>query len=1230
MSQFTHLHVHSEYSLLDGLARIKDLITRAKELGMEALALTDHGAMYGVIDFYRAAQEQEIKPIIGCEMYLAPRRMRQRDPQKDKSPHHLTLLAKDMEGYRNLLKLSTKAHLEGYYYKPRIDKELLAQHSQGLIVLSGCRSAEIPRLIRDGQADAARRVAAWFRELLGPDNFYLELQEHGEEDMVAVNKELLAMSRELDVPVVATNDVHYVRPTDVHAHEVLLCIQTNTVMGDPNRMRYGETFYLRNPQEMAALFAEVPEAIANTQAIVEACDLQLQFGRLHLPEFDVPEGYTPHTYLAELCWKGLRERYPVITPEIRERLRYELDVIEKTGFSSYMLIVWDIVRYAHQQGILYGVRGSAAGSIVSYCLGITDIDPLATGLAFERFLNVERRQMPDVDMDFADNRRAEMIDYVTRKYGRDHVAQIITFGTLGARAAIRDVGRVLGYPLGLVDRTARLVPALPVGLTIDQALERSQPLREQYENDETIRELIDTAKSLEGIARHASTHAAGVVISRDPLVEHVPLQRASRSDSTIMTQFSMEPLEKLGLLKMDFLGLANLTILGRTVEIIKETQGVELDLRQLPLDDARTFRMLSQGETTGIFQFEGAGMRRYIKELKPTSVSDLAAMVALYRPGPMEHIPTFIKAKHGQIPVTYLHPTLEPILKETYGVIVYQDQVLFIAQAIAGYTLGQADILRKAMGKKIPEEMRKERTNFIAGAKNKGFSEELATKIFDLIQPFAGYAFNRAHSWCYAMVAYQTAYLKANYPVEYMCAVLESALGNTDKVATAIGECRRLGIEVLPPDVNHSEVNFSIASARSGLEPNTSCSGWAASACDERRGAIRFGLAAIKNVGQGAVEGIVAARKEGGPFSNLDDFCRRADLHAANRRVLESLIKAGALDALGRRSQLLAVVDRIMAITAATHRAHQMGQLSIFESMSVEPPSFITLPHLPEASPKEKLTWEKELLGVYVSEHPLQPFMADLGKAATALCGQIDEEMAGQKVIVAGMVTSVRPITTRKGDPMAFAQLEDLQGDIEVVVFPQVYQKTKELWQEDNILLVKGRVEVREGKPKLICEAVNQYEGPEEAKETDDFGEASTVSGSTEPSALRACPEPDEGASARRLAEVSAEPLSRAVPSGSSFQAGASRTEAFHLHITIPRTGDQDRDIQRLGEVYRLLQSYEGQDRFSLYVTHGPNGTVQLDFPNTTTRYCVALEKALTDMLGAGAVRVDKRSRRSG
>jgi DNA polymerase-3 subunit alpha len=1259
MSQFTHLHVHSEYSLLDGLVRIKDLIARTKELGMEALALTDHGAMYGAIEFYLAAQEEGIKPIIGCEAYMARRRMHQRVPKKDAKSHHLTLLAKDMQGYHNLIKLSTQAHLKGFYYKPRIDKELLAQHREGLIVLSGCRSGEIPRLIQDGRPEEARRVAAWFKELLGPENFYLELQDHGQEDMVVVNRELLAMSQELDLPVVATNDVHYILPTDVHPHEVLLCIQTNTVISDPNRLRYGETFYLRSPREMAELFAEVPEAIANTQVIAEACNLELKFGNLHLPDFDVPEGHTPKTYLTELCQKGLRERYPIVTPEIQERLQYELDVIEKTGFSSYMLIVWDIVRYAQQQGIFYGVRGSAAGSIVSYCLGVTDIDPLATGLAFERFLNVERRQMPDVDMDFADHRRAEMIEYVAQKYGRDQVAQIITFGTLGARAAIRDVGRVLSYPLGMVDRVAKQVPALPVGLTIDQALERSRQLQEMYEDDEATRELIDTAKSLEGVARHASTHAAGVVISRDPLVEHVPLQRASRSDKSIMTQYSMEPLEKLGLLKMDFLGLANLTILGRAVGIIKEMREVEIDLQRLPPNDPKTFRMLSQGETTGIFQLEGAGMRRYIQELKPNSLSDLTAMISLYRPGPMSHIPTFIKAKHGQIPVIYLHPALEPILKETYGVIVYQEQVLFIAQAIADYTLGQADILRRAMGKKKPEEMQRERDHFITGAKAKDFSEKLATEIFELIEPFAGYAFNKAHAACYALIAYQTAYLKANYPVEYMCAVLESAMGNTDKVATAIGECRRLGIEVLPPDVNHSEVNFSIEDDKRSRSPTSdalSCLGEPSRQVGKKRDSassradpglhprerlsegakIRFGLAAIKNVGEGAVEGIVAARKRGGPFRNIDDFCQRANLQGANRRVLESLIKAGALDALGRRSQLLDVVEQVIAVTTATQRAFQIGQTSLFDVIPGQVPSFITLPNVAEEAPKRKLNWEKELLGVYVSEHPLQPFMDDLEQAVTAFCGQIDVGMQGQKVIVAGMVTSARTITTRKGEPMAFARLEDLHGEIEVVVFPRVYEKTQELWQEDAILLVKGRVDVREGKPQLICDSA-------ESHQVESSIETSPELGGMADDAPPYTEEQGSASTGRRAEPVEASARSASTGRRAELVEASARSPGAsgycHLCIAIPRTGDQEQDIRRLGQVYALLQSYEGQDRFSLFVdqgdqsgpelgsgsvTAGPS-RVQLTFPNTTTRYCAELERALTEMLGEGAVWVEQR-----
>jgi DNA polymerase-3 subunit alpha len=1170
MSSFTHLHVHTEYSLLDGLAKIDKLVARAREMGMDAMAITDHGAMYGVIDFYLAAKEQGLRPIIGCEMYLAPRGRDQRVPKLDANPFHLILLATNRTGYRNLIKLTTEAHLNGYYYKPRIDRELLAQCHHGLIAMTSCGSGEIPRLLASGDREGARRAASWYREVFGPENFYLELQEHDIPELAGVNREMVALGRELGIPLVAANDVHYVEPGDASSQEILLCIQTNTTLGDPKHMcMEGSGYHLRSPQEMEAIFAEVPQALDNTRIIVEACNLKLDSGRLHLPEFAVPPGFTPESYLRHLCQEGIRERYDPITPEVEERLHYELSVIEQTGLALYFLIVWDFISYARRRGIPFGLRGSAAGSIVSYSLRITDIDPLANNLAFERFLNVERKEMPDFDVDFADNRRGEMIDYVTGKYGREHVAQIITFGTLGARAAIRDVGRVLGYPLPVVDSVAKLVPALPVGITIDRAMAENRELREKYEGDQAIRRLIDTAKSLEGVARHASTHAAGVVISRDPLIEHVPLLRASKDEEGVMTQYHMGALEKIGLLKMDFLGLANLTILGRTVGLVREKRGLSLDWQRLPLDDARTFSMLSEGETTGVFQLEGAGMRRYIKELRPTSVSDLAAMVALYRPGPMAHIPTFIKAKHGEIPISYLHPALESILKPTYGVIVYQDQVLFIARAIAGYSLGQADILRRAMGKKKPEEMKKERENFIAGARKQGYDQELAVKIFDLIQPFAGYAFNAAHAASYAMVAYQTAYLKANYPVEYMTAVLESALGNTDKVVTAVVECRRLGIPVFPPDINRSQATFTIeATAPQG---------------------IRFGLAAIKNVGEGPVQEIIAARENGGPFQSLDDFCRRATLQAANKRVLESLVKAGALDGLGKRGQMLASLDRLISLGQTAQRASLAGQASMFDYLPGEAsPSLLVLPEVPEVEHREKLAWEKELLGFYISEHPLHQVAEQVKGSAALLCGQIDGEMDGQRVTVVGMVSSARRITTKKGEPMAFVQLEDVQGGIEVTVFPRVYQKTEELWQENHIVLVSGKVEMRSEKPQILCDDAEEYQ-------------------------LAATHSQEEGPPADR----------GLVPPGDSSLAKKRASSICHVRITLPRLGDQKEDLRRLQAVQALLQRFPGDDPYTIHIPNG-RGYLRLSFPGASTRYCYELSSELELLLGPGAVKVDR------
>ena len=1196
MPDFTHLHVHSEYSLLDGLGRLDALVNRSKELGMDALALTDHGAMHGVVDFYLAAKEAGIKALIGCETYVAPGSRHSRDSRVDSSPRHLVLLAKDKTGYRNLIQLVTKAHLEGFYYKPRVDKELLEQHAEGLVALSACNSGSIPRLLVAGDYEGARKEAAWYRDVFGPGNFYLEMQQHDIPELVQINRGLVQLSRELEIPLVATNDVHYVHKEDAAAQEILLCIQTNTTLNDEKRMRMtDDSYYLRSPEEMAALFSEVPEAITNTREIVEKCNFEFEFGRLNLPAFEIPEGFTADTYLEKLCREGMRKRYERITPEIDERLRYELEVIQKTGFATYILIVWDFVSYARRQGIHFGPRGSAAGSIVLYCLNITDVEPVSNQLVFERFLNIERREMPDIDMDFADDRRQEMIDYAVQKYGRDHVAQIITFGTLGAKAAIRDVGRALGYDLAEVDRVAKMIPSLPVGITIDRAMADNPAFRQLYESDESVKRLVDTARSIEGVARHTSTHAAGVVISHDPLVEHVPLQLASRDDTSVMTQYPMGALAKIGLLKMDFLGLINLTILGRTVEIIKQRRGLELDLQHIPQDDPKAFALLAAGETTGIFQLEGSGMRRYIRELKPTSIGDLAAMVALYRPGPMAHIPRFIACKHGQEKIQYPHPSLEPILKDTYGIIVYQDQVLQIVRAAAGYSLGQADILRKAMGKKVPEIMAKERKRFIEGAMAKGLSEKEATDIFDLIEPFAGYAFNRAHAYCYAVVAYRTAFLKANYSVEYMAAVLGAAMGNTEKIATAIAECKRLGIEVKPPDINYSDVGFTIEA-------------------NHVTQAIRFGLGAIKNVGSG-IEAIIEARKNEGPFKSIDDFSRRVDLQRVNKRALESLIKAGAMDSLGYRSQLLAVLDRVVSAGQASQRAAQAGQGSLFDLLTDEDSGMasILLPPMSDTPSKQKLAWEKELLGTYLSQHPMHKASLELDAVVTAYCGQIGEDLANQKVVIAGVVGNLRPLLTKKREPMVAATLEDLHGSVEVVAFPKTYKQTEALWQEDRILIVEGKVDYRDERLQVICEKVTPYEHSEEAERPQQ--PAAGANGRSQPSSPATSLSPESPSNYPNGAVAAA-----SAPRAST----SSRPQTRFLHLTIARSEDQARDLSILQQVFNLLrENLGGKDQVDLCIAANGHERVELDLPDFAIRVTPKLQHQLTDLLGSESVVVE-------
>jgi DNA polymerase-3 subunit alpha len=1144
--KFAHLHVHTEYSLLDGMCRIPQLIARTKELGMDSLAITDHGAMYGVIDFYVAAKEAGIKPIIGCEVYVAPTDCRSRDPAH-KTPYHLTLLAKNEKGYRNLLQMVTKSHLEGFYYKPRVDKELLKLHHDGLIALSGCAHGELARLILDGRNEDVVRAASWYKEVFG--DYYLEIQRHPIPELEQINQELVALSTKLNIPPVATFDVHYVDKQDAPAHELLLCIQTNTSVYDEKRLKLaGDFFYLKSPEEVEQLFADLPQAVESAQAIADMCQLELDFTKLYLPHVELPQGRKADDFLAELCCQGLERRYAEPASEVRERLAHELDVIQKTNFAHYFLVVWDIISFAREQGIYLGVRGSAAASLALYCLGITDVDPLAYGLVFERFLNVERRELPDIDLDFQDDRRDEVLAYVNQKYGSDHVAQIITFGTMGARAAIRDTGRALGMPYAQVDRVARLIP-LELTITLDRALDQSRELHDIYHQDAAIRNLIDSAKKLEGMVRHVSTHAAGVVITQEPLIEYVPLQLLGKGEQrTVMTQFHMWDIARLGLLKMDFLGLSNLTILAKVKEIIAQNRGISLDLQHIPLDDAKTFELLASGETTGIFQLESTGMRRYIKELKPTNFSDISAMVALYRPGPMEQIPTFIKAKHGIAPIHYPHPILEEILKETYGVIVYQEQVIFIAQALAGYSLGQADILRKAMGKKIPAVMKKEERNFIAGAKKKGISPELAQEVFSLIEPFAGYAFNKAHSVSYGLLAYRTAYLKANYSVEYMVAFLNTYSDNMERVRSAIAECRRLGIKVLPPDINRSHASFAIEKD------------------DENNHAIRFGLASIKNVGFSPIAHILSGRNMEGDFESLEDFCYRTDLRNINKKVLESLIKVGVFDSLGSRKTLLDSLNKIISLSQTKQRAKESGQVSMFDLWGQSSPTTkVSYAQGEEdVSVKQKVIWERELLGLYFSQ-PLDFLSKETSSPGTVSCGEINRDMVEETVTVSGMVVSVRQAHTKDNRPFVVASIEDLDASIEVIAWPRLYESTQAIWQEGNILSINGVVKVRDGEVQLNCQDA-------------------------------------------MLLPVRQEVLKEPQPR--------------HVLIDINQSGEAEKDVECLHRIVDILKSYPGQDRVSLTVL-GDGEMTNLEMPNITVNYCPELAGELSEIVGEGNLRLE-------
>ena len=1033
------------------------MIARAKELSMPAIAITDHGSMYGIIDFYKECKKHYVHPIIGCEVYVAPRSRNQKEPGFDDYQYHLVLLAKDQKGYQNLLALVSDAYLTGFYYKPRVDKELLRNYSEGLIALSGCLAGEISSWFLKGNDEAAYNAAREYEDIFGKGNFYIEIQDHGMEDQREVNTKLVNISRDLAIPLVATNDTHYVLKKNAKVHDILLCIQTAKTINDEKRLKFPtEEFYLKSYEEMELLFAENPEALTNTLEIAKRCNVEFDFGGFHLPDYTIPDGYDAQSYLKELCYQGLKERYPVISQEVAERLEYELSVINKMNFPGYFLIVWDMINYAGQQNILVGPgRGSAAGSLVAYSLKITNIDPLEYDLLFERFLNPERITMPDIDIDFCFERRGEIIDYLALKYGQEHVAQIITFGTMAAKAAVRDVGRVLQIPLPEVDKVAKLIPN-ELGITLEKALQVSVELRQLCEDKNTIQELLDIAKEVEGMPRHASTHAAGVVISKEQMTSYLPVQKANDT-GVVTTQFSMGIVEEIGLLKMDILGLRTLTVIGQVVEIVKEHKGIEIDIDKISLEDNKAFEMLGRGESLGVFQLESDGMRSILRNLKPEKFSDLIALVALYRPGPLGSgmVDDFIKRRHGEVEVKYLHPKLEPILKDTYGVILYQEQVMRIASDLAGFSLGQADLLRRAMGKKQPEVIAKQKQVFIEGCTKNNIEEKIAEEIFELIAFFAGYGFNKSHSAAYALVAYQTAYLKTNYPTEYMAALLSSLMGNTDKNIFYMEECKKLGIEILPPDVNESFVDFSVCSNK-----------------------IRFGLAAVKNVGENAIKGIIKSRQEKGKFTSLIDFCCKVDSSCLNKRVLESLIKCGAFTSLNvPRAQLLAIMDRAVEIGQKRQNDLKSGQLSLFDvgaedDFEIE----ITIPALEELSTRDILAMEKETLGLYISGHPINAYLANLRNQISNNIEEIGSGMDGSTVIIGGVLSRIKRSITKRGEAMAYATLEDNTGSIECLVFPSVLVQYAQLLQEDNVVKVEGRISYQNDEVKCIVSTVKTIE----------------------------------------------------------------------------------------------------------------------------------------------------------
>lgn len=1060
---FVHLHVHSAYSVLDGFGSPSALVKRAKELGMPALALTDHGTMFGALDFFQAATAEGIKPIIGLETYMAPRSMHDKEASRDKNSSHLVLLAENMTGYKNLLSIASASQLEGFYWHPRIDKPYLAAHSEGLIAFSACLSGELSRALLDNDPERAEHSLAWYLDVFGKDHYFLELQDHDMSELYRVNRGLIELSQKTGARLVATNDVHYVRRDDAELQDILLCIQTQKLLSDRNRMRMNnDTYYLRSPEEMQNLFSQVPEAISNTLDIAERCDLDLTRKSYHLPKFDVPAGETASTFLRELCQEGLQRNVPgqADSEEFQNRLEYELSVINQMGFSEYFLIVWDLCRFSREKNIWYNVRGSGNGSLVAFALDITSVEPLSHNLLFERFLNPDRITMPDIDLDFQDDRRAEVMEYCNQKYGADRVAQIITFGTMAARGAVRDVGRVMAIPLADVDRVAKLVPGPVQGknVPITDSLKTTPELRAVYESSDQMKTLIDTAARMEGSLRNVGTHAAGVIISDKPLTEYLPLHRPTSSSDELpiksVAQYDMDGINYLGLLKVDFLGLVTLTIMSKACEYIAQRHGIQLTLSNIPIDDPEVYQYISEGHTSGLFQLEGNGMTRYLLQMQPKTIHHVIAMVALYRPGPMESIPEYIANMHGEKPVVYQHDKLEPILRETYGHAVYQEQIMSAAVKLAGYTPGESDDLRSAISKKKVKEVKKHRDKFVKGAMKNGIERKTAEDIFAHWEAFAHYGFNKSHATNYGMIAVKTAYLKLRYPVEYMTALLSAWKNDNDKCSMYVSECHNMGIEVLPPDVNHSGYDFTIEEQTEG------------------KARIRFGLGAVKNVGQGPVETIIQARGHQA-FSDLNDFIRRVDLRQVGKRPLECLIKVGALDSFGPRKALLRAIDQMVNVSTSNIKAVEMGQLDLFGGGTAALPHVILHTNV-QVDTSEQLGWEKELLGLYVSDHPLSGYMSQIADKVSHSSNQLADVETNSKVIIGGLVKRIQPILTKKNQNMAFVTIEDQFGEVDLVLFPAVWERDSHMVEQGSLLVVEGKLQHQERGTSVLADRVRR------------------------------------------------------------------------------------------------------------------------------------------------------------